>query len=43
MSALPFFQLATRLNTQKPYENEIHNEFREINMYMNSGISNWLT
>jgi len=25
MSALPLFQLATRLNTQNAYENEIHN------------------
>jgi len=41
MSALPFFQHATRLNTQIPYETVIHNECREINLYMNIGISNW--
>ena len=41
MSALPLFQLATRLNTQNPYETQIHNEFTEINLYMNIGISNW--
>ena len=42
MGALPLFQLATRWNTQKPYETDIHNEFREINLYMNIGISNWI-
>ena len=41
MSALPLFQLAIRLYSQNPYETEIHNEFREINLYMNIGISNW--
>jgi hypothetical protein len=41
MSALLLFQLATRLYTQNPLETEIHNEFREINLCMNIGISNW--
>ena len=41
MSALPLLQLATRLNTQNPYEIEIHNESRGINLYMNIGISSY--
>jgi len=41
MSALPLFQLATRLNTQNTYETEIHNGFMEINFYMNIRIWNW--
>ena len=41
MNALPLFQIATRLNTQNPYDTEIHYEFRDINLYMNIGISHW--
>jgi len=41
MSALHLFQLATRLNTQNPYESKIHNEFIEINLFIYIGISNW--
>jgi len=41
MSAVPLFHLATRLNTQNPYETQNRNEFRETNLYMNIGISNW--
>ena len=37
---LHLFQLSTRLNSQKTYENEIHNEIWHINLYMNTGISN---
>jgi len=40
MSAVPLFQLATILNTQNPYENQIRIEFRQINLHMNIGISN---
>ena len=41
MNALTLFQLASRLNTQNPYENRIRNEFRKINLYMNIVNSNW--
>ena len=41
MSVLTLFQLATRLNLQNPYEAVIHYETRDINLYMNTGISNW--
>ena len=41
MCALPLFQIATRLNTQNPYDTEIHYELREINLYMTIGNSNW--
>jgi len=33
--------LATRLNSPNPHETEIHNEFWHINLYENTGISNW--
>ena len=39
--AFPLLQLATRLNSQNPYETEIHNEIWHINLYMNTGISKW--
>jgi len=35
------FQLATRLNSRKTYEIEIHNEIWEINLYVNICVSNW--
>jgi len=41
MIVLPSFQLATRLNSQTPYETEIYNELLHNNLYMNIGISNW--
>jgi len=40
MCVVPLFHLATRLNTQNPYEIQIRNDFREINLYMNIGNSN---
>jgi hypothetical protein len=40
MIVLPIFQLATRLNSQKPYETGIHNELWRVILYMNNGISN---
>ena len=43
MIVLPLFQFATRLNSQNSYETEIHNEFSHINLYKNSGNSNWHT
>jgi len=41
MSALPLFQLATRLNTKNTYETDIHNEFSVINRYMSIRTCNW--
>jgi len=41
MIVLPLFEHATQLNSQTPYEIEIHNELWRINLYMNTGISNW--
>jgi len=38
---LPLFQLATRLNSQNPYETEIHNEHSYINLYMITANSKW--
>jgi len=35
------FHMTTWFNSQNPYETEIHNELRHINLYMNIGISNW--
>jgi len=40
MKFLPLFQIATILNSQDPYETEIHNEICLINLYMIIGISN---
>jgi len=39
MKFLPLFHIATRLNSQKPYETEIQNEICLINFYMNIGTS----
>jgi len=41
MIVLPLFRFAARLNSQNPYETEIHNESWHINLYTNNGISNW--
>jgi len=41
MIILPSFLFANRLNSQNPYESEIHNELYHINFYMNIGISNF--
>ena len=40
MIVVPSFQVATRLNSQNPYESEIYNELWHIKLYMNTGISN---
>jgi len=34
-------QLSTQLNSQNPFDNEVHNEIWHINLYRNTGISNW--
>ena len=41
MILLPLFQLPVRLNSQNPYETEIHNELWHTNLYMSIGISSW--
>jgi len=41
MKALPSFQFATRLNSQKTSLTEFINELRHINMFMNIGNCNW--
>ena len=38
---LPLFQLATRLNSKKPYETYIHNELSHIHLYMIIGNPIW--
>ena len=35
------FQLPTRLNSQNTNETDFINELRNVNLYMNIGISNW--
>ena len=42
MIVLPLFLFDTRLKSQNPYETEIHNIIRLINIGMNTGIANWL-
>jgi len=41
MIVFSLFQLATRINSQNPYETEIHNEISHINSFMITGISKW--
>jgi len=41
VSVLPFVSARYTIKYTEPYESEIHNELREINLYMNMDISNW--
>jgi len=41
MIIMPSFHLATRINSQNRNVNVLINELLHINLYMNTGISNW--
>jgi len=41
MIILLLFLLTTWLNSHNSYETDIHKDLWRINLYMNTGISNW--